>query len=130
MVNNKAVNLQYPINSSKDDFSIRFDKGSVGYISSNRPGGLGADDIYSFNLDKKIKLSLEGTVFNAKTQLPVSGAQLLLIQNEDKSNEVAIQADSQGKFRFNLSEDNDYKLIGEQLGFKEPVSVVFNTMGI
>lgn len=130
MENNKAVNLQYPINSSKDDFSIRFDEGSIGYISSNRPGGIGADDIYSFNLDKKIKLSLEGTVFNAKTQLPVSGAQLLLIQNQDKNNEVAIRADNQGKFRFNLSEDNNYELIGEQIGFKEPVSVVFNTMGI
>lgn len=130
MENNRAINLQYPINSSKDDFSMRFVEGLAGYISSNRPGGLGADDIYSFNLDKKIILSLEGTVFNANTQLPVSGAHILLIQDQDKANKIAIRADGQGKFRFNLSEGNSYELIGEQVGFKAPVSVLFNTTDV
>lgn len=45
----EPVNLKYPINSSKDDFSIFIvESGSVGYFSSNRYGGLGSDDIYSF----------------------------------------------------------------------------------
>src|SRR5690606_23140618 len=128
--NNKAVNLNYPINSSKDDFSIRFVKDLTGYVSSNRPGGVGEDDIYSFNLDKQIQISLEGGVFNAKTRLPVSGAQVTLIQNEDRNNQISIRSDNQGKFRFNLSEDNSYELIGEQVGFKESVSLKFNTSDI
>jgi len=42
-------NLKYPINSSKDDFSILFTEvDSAGYFSSNRYGGTGSDDIYSF----------------------------------------------------------------------------------
>lgn len=128
--NNKVVNLQYPINSSKDDFSIRFVEGLTGYVSSNRPGGLGADDIYTFNLDKKIQISLEGGVYNAKTRLPVSGSQIILIKNNDRSNEISIRADNDGKFRFNLAEDSSYELIGEQVGFKEPVSLTFNTRDI
>jgi outer membrane protein OmpA-like peptidoglycan-associated protein len=42
-------NLKYPINSPKDDFSIYFTEAeTMGYFSSNRYGGQGSDDIYSF----------------------------------------------------------------------------------
>jgi hypothetical protein len=45
-----AVNLGKPINSNKDDFYILFTDPikQIGYFSSNRDGGLGEDDIYSF----------------------------------------------------------------------------------
>ncbi|MEO6303639.1 MAG: OmpA family protein, partial [Bacteroidia bacterium] len=48
----KAVeNLKYPINSSFDDFGIIFEgKKQRGYLTSNREGGKGSDDIWSFNL--------------------------------------------------------------------------------
>jgi len=42
-------NLKYPLNSSKDDFSIYFtEAGKSGYLASNRDGGKGMDDIYRF----------------------------------------------------------------------------------
>lgn len=42
-------NLKSPINSSKDDFGIYFiSSGLDGYISSNRDGSSGNDDIYRF----------------------------------------------------------------------------------
>ncbi len=44
-----AKNAGLPINSSKDDFGIVFDeKKNYGFISSNRYGGMGGDDIYQF----------------------------------------------------------------------------------
>ncbi len=48
----KAVeNLKYPINSSFDDFGIIYEgKKQRGYLTSNREGGKGSDDIWSFNL--------------------------------------------------------------------------------
>ncbi len=49
-------NLMAPINSSYDDFGILFDKGQTsGYMSSDRPGGTGSDDIYIFENLKIIK---------------------------------------------------------------------------
>lgn len=43
------VNLKSPLNSYKDDFSIFvIETDSIGYFSSNRYGGIGSDDIYSF----------------------------------------------------------------------------------
>ena len=48
----QVINLGNPFNSSKDDFSFYIDSEfKFGYISSNRPGGKGEDDIYSFTID-------------------------------------------------------------------------------
>ena len=41
-------NLKYPINSTSDDFYLVTPDGLSGYFSSNREGGQGGDDIYSF----------------------------------------------------------------------------------
>ncbi len=42
-------NLGFPLNSNADDFSFIKKRGeNTGYFSSNRPGGKGKDDIYSF----------------------------------------------------------------------------------
>jgi outer membrane protein OmpA-like peptidoglycan-associated protein len=43
------VNLKHPINSTSDDFYFVTQDGKTGYYSSNREGGIGNDDIYSFS---------------------------------------------------------------------------------
>lgn len=45
----KPQNLKYPINSTADDFGLTSRDGLSGYFSSNRAGGMGNDDIYSFS---------------------------------------------------------------------------------
>jgi len=48
----ELTNLKPPFNSSHDDFGISFDPaGNFGFLSSNRTGGLGYDDIYRFDYD-------------------------------------------------------------------------------
>jgi len=42
------VNLKYPVNTTYDDFYLSTTDGLSGYLSSNRKGGLGDDDIYNF----------------------------------------------------------------------------------
>ncbi|MBT8220827.1 MAG: OmpA family protein [Bacteroidia bacterium] len=45
------INMGRPFNSEFDDFGLVLDsKGEEGYLSSNRKGGKGKDDIYSFKL--------------------------------------------------------------------------------
>ncbi|MBL7930849.1 MAG: PD40 domain-containing protein, partial [Bacteroidia bacterium] len=57
-------NLKYPINSSYDDFGIVYEgKKQRGYFSSNREGGKGGDDIWSFNLPP-LAFALKGNVFS------------------------------------------------------------------
>jgi len=43
-------NMKYPINSTSDDFYLVTQGGAEGYFSSNREGGRGSDDIYSFSI--------------------------------------------------------------------------------
>lgn len=43
-----VMNLKYPMNSTADDLSVLTDDGTIGYLSSDREGGMGGDDIYQF----------------------------------------------------------------------------------
>jgi len=126
----KAVNLGFPFNSPYDDFSIRFDKELEGYVASNRSGGVGADDIYWFNLNKVVQIDLEGGVYNEKTKLPITGARVTLTPKGDEMNAVVINAGADGKFKFNLAENTDYTLAADQTGFREFTPLAFSTSGI
>ena len=46
-------NLEYPINSEADDFSIVFQDKNHGLFTSNRNGKVSKDDIYSFTLNNE-----------------------------------------------------------------------------
>ena len=75
----KLENLGVPINSKYDDFGYIVDEtGREGYLSSNRPGGKGLDDIYSWktnetpfekNLEDRCKLVV--IVLDKETNRPI-----------------------------------------------------------
>ncbi|QLC65173.1 OmpA family protein [Flavobacterium sp. LPB0248] len=72
-------NLGAPINSNKDDFSFIIDKtDSYGYFSSNRAGGKGDDDIYSFVKGKPIcNQSISGMAIDHKTKKPLTDVTIM-----------------------------------------------------
>ena len=51
----KSVNIGYPFNTNRDDFYFVMGE-KKGYITSNREGGIGNDDIYTFNFKSKKSL--------------------------------------------------------------------------
>lgn len=70
-------NLGRPINSNRDDFGyILSDDGTYGYLSSNRAGGRGDDDIYYFEKDEQCGRLIAGTVTNPKSGQPVEGVEI------------------------------------------------------
>jgi len=61
-------NLKLPLNSPYDDFSLVFNKSMTdGFFSSNRPGGIGSDDIYAF---RNYRRTPEGSVVKALANNP------------------------------------------------------------
>ncbi|MEM1321729.1 MAG: OmpA family protein [Bacteroidota bacterium] len=65
-------NLGYPINSISDDFSVIFDEaGTCGFFASDREGGAGRDDIYSF---RKTASPVNVFVYDEETGEPIPGA--------------------------------------------------------
>ena len=72
-------NLGAPINSNKDDFAYIVDKTeSYGYISSNRAGGKGDDDIYAFTKGKPVcNQNISGMAVDRKTKLPLTDVTIM-----------------------------------------------------
>ncbi|WPO77611.1 OmpA family protein [Flavobacterium sp. KACC 22761] len=73
------VNLGEPINSNKDDFTFVIDsKETYGYVSSNREGGKGDDDIYSFVKGKPVcNQTISGMAIDKKTRLPLTDVSIM-----------------------------------------------------
>ena len=94
----KVENMKYPINSAADDFSIIFEgERERGYLTSNRPGGKGLDDIYSFTLPPLLYM-LEGYVTEELTKLPVPNATIKLVGSDNTSFEI--KTDSKGYYKY------------------------------
>lgn len=61
----RLYHLKKPFNSNRDDFFFTPGK-KKGYLSSNRKGGLGGDDIYSFDIEKSLKEFVQEVISNSK----------------------------------------------------------------
>lgn len=111
-----AENLKPPMNSTKDDFGILFKNDSAGYISSNREGGLGLDDIYQFKINpvkpEQLLFAVEGEVIDRETRAPLEGIKIFLV-NKTTGKDTSTLSDAQGKFRFELDDEMDYTVRGD-----------------
>lgn len=112
----KVLNAGKPVNSQKDDFAFTMlSDNKHGYFSSNREGGLGEDDIYSYVLTKpfKIDLFLEGVAQELGTGIRLPGAEVRLKNTQGQVLEV-VTADENGAYRFKIEPDNDYVIEAKQ----------------
>ncbi|MEI6122110.1 MAG: OmpA family protein [Bacteroidota bacterium] len=91
-------NLKFPLNSAADDFGIIF-KGTKeeGYLSSNRNGGKGIDDIYYFYLPPLL-YTLQGVIRDDSTKQVIPGALVKLVGSDGTVLEV--NADTTGLYQF------------------------------
>jgi len=111
----KPQNLGAPINSNRDDFGFIYKQDGSGFVSSNRAGGKGDDDIYSYknmpNFQDKIKeCYLSGTITDKTTQEPLAYAQVILTDAAgNKLKEVETKAD--GKYDFGIDCGNVYNVL-------------------
>lgn len=72
------TNLGAGVNSDKDDFAYKWDSSTMtGYVSSNRSGGAGSDDIYMISeLEIPCVVTMNITVVDEYTKKPISGARV------------------------------------------------------
>ena len=123
-------NLGYPINTENDENSLLvFADGKLAIFASDRPGGFGSLDLYSFELPKDVRptktIYLEGVVFNSKTNVKLN-AEFSLLDIETGIEMVHSESDYiTGEFVVTLPTHKEYALIVNKNGYN-PFSLNFN----
>ncbi len=120
-------NMGYPLNSSADDFSFFLNKdGKTGFFASNRTGGVGDDDIYSFTITDPISFALElqGTTADIDTKEWLSNVTVTLKSNASDDSEQVKTGDTH-EFKFELEPEMTYTLTATRDGY-QPVSMAID----
>ena len=122
-------NLGRPLNSSWDDFAlITRSEELEGYFSSNRPGGVGDDDIYRF-IRKEVPCmqQLKGQVFRKVTNEPIANASVILRSSQGEN--IEVQTNSQGEYWIEqpLECEQVYALEASKKGFESGEAKVKTT---
>ena len=106
----EPFNLGPGINSSYDDFSFFLNEDRrTGYFASDRPGGMGYDDIYAFEFVKPLHYTeIEGVVKN-KTTGQVESDVMINVMKDDGTPIASFQSDENGQFTIHLMRDMNYR---------------------
>ncbi|MDC0007204.1 OmpA family protein [Winogradskyella sp.] len=104
-------NVGIPINSNADDFAFTIDEDTEeGFVSSNRDGGKGSDDVYAFKkLQPLCDVLITATVLDDKTRAPLSGASVSLYDTEGNKI-VSKMTNAEGIAEFIVECENDSEL--------------------
>ena len=112
-----------PLNSKYDDFGFIFNTDSMsGYFTSNRPGGVGEDDIYSFSvtgINLQVTSKIEGTgeiLPYAKIYLTTKNGNII----------TSVVSDKNGLAEFPVTPGHNYNISAENetyISDLKPVSI-------
>ncbi len=107
-------NVGIPVNSNADDFAFSIDEETdEGFVSSNRDGGKGSDDVYAFKkLQPLCDVLISATVLDDKTREPISGASVSLYDAEGNK-VVSKTTNSEGlaEFIVECEEDSELEIV-------------------
>jgi outer membrane protein OmpA-like peptidoglycan-associated protein/tetratricopeptide (TPR) repeat protein len=115
-------NVGIAINSNGDDFSFIIDENNNnGFVSSNREGGQGSDDIYIF---KKLRplcdVLISATVLDDETRSPISAASVSLYDAEgNKIVTKSTNVEGVVEFIVECEEDSELEVIMEGFDSKK-----------
>jgi outer membrane protein OmpA-like peptidoglycan-associated protein/tetratricopeptide (TPR) repeat protein len=108
------LNLGAPINSDHDDFGYVVNTDSLtGFLSSNRLGGKGEDDIYSFKVNK---IDLRVICYDEKTKALIPGSRVSLLAENGKVLESKI-ADDKAFVQFVTNPGLKYQVLAENSSY-------------
>ncbi|WP_322549424.1 OmpA family protein [Flavobacterium psychraquaticum] len=96
-------NVGKPINSPKDDFGY-VNRDKLGFFSSNRNGGAGYDDIYSFKICTH---KLSGIITDIDTKKVLPNSKVIIFDNQMKQISETNSSET-GYYEFEINCDKQY----------------------
>ncbi len=118
----KAVNLGYPINTHMDENSVLVSsKGDLAFFATNRDGGYGSLDLYSFKVPEDfqpIKTTfIKGKVYDKETNNPLAAKFELKDLSNGNVFKQAYANSGNGEFLVALPENKDFALHAKHDGY-------------
>lgn len=118
---NDRENLGKRYNTPKDDFAyVSMVGGEKGYLSSNRSGGRGADDIYSWKKEEEAPLSQNLVIVDEGTNERIANANLTILRKK-KNKKVAkdvMDSDAEGGLKYLIDKEEVYEIIVQKDGYE------------
>ena len=115
----KVKNIGETANSPNDDFGFVINtKTKRGFLTSNREGGKGSDDIYQFLETRQLNCEqkLSGVVTDLETGAIIINAKISLFNNSFKVLKTST-SDKNGYFYFDVDCDTNYYIRAEQTDY-------------
>ena len=113
----KPINLKAPVNTKQDDFSFSINTVTKkGYLSSNRDGGAGQDDIYAVQQlppKKACAATITGIVQESKFKQHLPFSKIIIKDNFGTTIKDII-TDEEGRFSFKLPCNQQFVIIGSK----------------
>ncbi len=106
-------NIGTDVNSASDDFAFKYDPASKeGYVSSNRKGGVGSDDIYAIKqIAPLCDVEFTVQVVDEYTNKPIAGARVDIYDAFE--NKLATKtADANGNATFIIECEKQHEVLG------------------
>lgn len=114
-----VTNLGEPINSVSDDFAYNLnDIGSEGFLSSNREGGIGDDDIYTFTRERDF--TIKGIITDKVTNEPLKNAVVILSNSKGKII-FELETSDDGYYEQKIKRDTHFQLNGDKPKFENTI---------
>ncbi|TND03511.1 MAG: OmpA/MotB domain-containing protein [Bacteroidetes bacterium] len=108
----KIMNVGKPVNTQWDDFALVLDKeNKSGYISSNREGGKGDDDLYALNMLRPLRVSymIKGIVKDKNGGAPLEGT-VVVLKDEQGNTIKNLTTGPSGEYAFDVEPAKNYTL--------------------
>ena len=119
-------NMGAPINSNRDDFSYSVAADGRRFISSDRRGGMGLDDIYSIEeLNKKLLakvMDCDGNMFTASFEA--------MLTEQGQTGNITTQRGSDGSLTAELNPESNFELKISKQGYFSIYDNTLSTIGL
>jgi len=114
----KVTNAGVPVNSNSDDlaFTINEDSGE-GFVSSNRAGGKGGDDVYALTRIEPCNVVVVTTVVDGETGNPLAGATVTIMDSKEQVVKTATTG-ADGKVEYTVSCEKSLVIKGKMDDFE------------
>ncbi|MDH3710662.1 MAG: OmpA family protein [Cyclobacteriaceae bacterium] len=115
-----VINLGYPVNTTKDDFGLILDEfGKSGYLSSNREGGTGDDDIYFMILNRII---VDAFLVDKETGEPIEEG--ILFALDKTTDRPAPILKERNMIQYDALPNREYEIKGSKEGYYDNTVMV------